>query len=318
MKQRGAAFLFDASHEAGLGHYSRARAFALQFQKILPELKVSYLGIGTAGMKLHPKIPSEVQAVGFTDQEPMALLKKPMEFLFVDSYRAQDRVAALLNRLRACAPELKIALFCDQVWDFQKIPQPNLILDSTYALDGVFVPGQVKVFSGPAAVMLNPEYRGSEEAVRVIPGAVCMLGGTPLADRAFDALRVMKFFGHENLRRSVSGSAFGYSALSDFSSEVPTRNIMRDAEKLIVTAGQTLWEAALQRKEFFLLPLNGAHRDILKRLTDKGILHIKNKFESDCESWQIFNVEVNESARDALTAQDIRANQILAGMEQYA
>ena len=292
VSMREILFLFDADSNSGLGHYSRIRAYSFYFEKYKKKIKTNLIGLVEKKACVHPIIPKNIRIK--THDEVKYIFDCNHEYVvFLDSYNQIfcKYFYEIKNELRCIK---KLVSFCDD-GRLSIIKNSDIIIDSTYSVQGECK----EIVSGVDAVVLNPECYLNDVCRydELKNETVFLLGNSPLSAKFLAAGDWGALF--PNKVDTYPGHDFSYYKFESCKSEINIGSITKYADTIVVSAGQSLWEASLNKDMIYVVPLNKDQYDILKRLLINNLFKIIKRFKHN--NYDIFLLSVELKTKRSLS-----------------
>ena len=255
-------YIFNTVSGVGLGHYSRLRALRHWLNQVLGNDSV-IIGWGTSNSWLSPLVDNDAQF--FYDGEILPyLINFEPDIVILDSYNT-EQLQFIAEHLH-----LPIKVTFAEGLTSRRIKGFDVLLDPTLSIIGSI--GPEKIISGLDAIVLNKEnYIREDLSKSCLDGVFFNFGKSKAATQMLDRLVNYGCFGQ--MLDVRPGSSFGIFSVAGLS-KVNIGELNRHAAKVVVTAGQAMWEAALNRSTFYLVALTSTHTDLIKRLGNHCLLRL--------------------------------------------
>lgn len=287
MKKR-VAYLFDASDAVGLGHYARVRAMRHWLCQVFGNDNSTF---GWCDGIFYPnKIYDEDINFCNTSQLLAQVKSFSPDVIVIDSYDiAQLRVVA--NHI-----DTPVKLAFAEAFSIQWVSGFNILLDPTLMCVGMDRPE--RFITGVDAILLNKEnYLYSSVINHCLRGVFYNCGNSEMAGQLLLSLRYKDFLG-EGLEIKP-GSSFGLFNVENHA-DVSIGDLNRHSSEVLVSAGQALWEATVNRDSFYIAALTASHCDLLERLQLHGVLTLSQVTATGASKFPIFHCAPSVHIRQRL------------------
>jgi hypothetical protein len=294
-------YVFDATHGVGIGHYARSRALCYWLDQALGYAGGVMIGWIDSSEKNREMIDAGTKLV---DGDNISKLLKSLspDLIFVDSYN-HSQLRAVVEKF-GTIPKVSFAEALESEW----IPGFDVLLDPTFASESI--PQHRKCISGIDAVLLNKEnYVYSSGLDGEFDGVFFSCGQSEVAEKLGRDMRAYEYFSRALDVRPAS--MFGTFFMRGHGT-VTVGDMNKGATEVVVSAGQSLWEASLNRDSFYLVPLNSQHTSILSRLSEHGVLRLESVSSLVDEKFEIYQCKVPLSTRKRILEPVELAKNILA------
>lgn len=292
------AYLFDARSGVGIGHYARVRALRHWLTQIFGYDSV-IIGWGDGASQLNSLVDVNTQFARGAKMFSHLSGFLP-EVIVIDSYDIEQ----LHSIVQWSPPSVKLAFA--EAFATEWIDGFDVLLDPTSV---AFGRGRSeRIIAGVDAVLLNKENYSLEDGLRDLPNGIFFnCGKSALAAQMLERLGSSDSLGEA--LRVKPGKCFGLFSIPD-GLNVSIGDLNRLASEVVVSAGQALWEAALNRESFYLVALSPVHLDLLDRLVCDGALQIHPTSVLSDTEFVIFRCEPTLTTRQRLRNPETSARKI--------
>lgn len=310
---RRVALVFDAWEGCGLGHFARMRALGSWLEQVV-ESECALVPLGR--MPQEPLAQEVAKAQGVVSQIASDGLRSELEGLFdaivLDTYQRDLQTLEWLQGWQDRGRPTTVALWCDTPWSgLASVAQARIaaLIDPTFCLEDASPDAwHGRRLGGPTAVVLN----SSEPSPSLPTGPCVALGASVAAEQQLhDVLDALPGAGWPKSPDVMTrGSRFGWARTTSAVEERPVRDILRDAEMLVVGAGQMIWEAADVRSTFWITALTHEHENVIARLIRYGALKRRRAVG------RLVEVEVPPQTKSALAQGPVKLVSLLFGSQK--